>query len=176
MLKFRDVDFGKVITLDADGKLRSLRPIDPATLKTFDKKDPKQIATFAKLYDAYTGSSPIDERQAADRWLGRFNITADDPRYQAEFDRLVADGTSARSVLAEERRIAERAELLHTTGGNLDANCVYVNEGPNPCEECLEIGGVEMSLSDFAAEGMMPGDRCLGGDNCRCILVPINRV
>jgi hypothetical protein len=65
--------------------------------------------------------------------------------------------------------------LLHAADGNLDVNCVYVNEGDNPCEECAAIGGEEMTLSEFESSNMMPGDRCLGGDNCKCVLIPIER-
>jgi hypothetical protein len=170
---WREVPFDEVIRLDADGRLTSVRPMTVDELSKFDRSDPRDVAFISKLYEAYTGKTGIEERRAAAKWLERFNITTRDARYEREFERLIEQGASARSVLAEERRAAERAELVQSSGGDLDMNAVYVNEGPDPCEECQPLNGEMMTIREFDDAGMMPGDRCLGGDNCRCILIPI---
>jgi hypothetical protein len=140
-------------------------------------RNPEHVAKLNQIFDSYTGRDPIDARQATAGWLQRFGITKDDPRYEAEFDRLIEKGGSNQAVMAEERRAGERAELLWSSDGDLGVNCVYVNEGDDAvCAECDELGGEEMTLAEFEANGMMPSDRCLGGSNCRCILIPIERV
>ena len=174
MTLWREVDFGEMIRLDADGKLRSLRPLPADAIATFNPRDPRDVAALSRIYELYTGRTGIDERHAAARWLDRFSITPDDPRYAAEFDRLIEAGASSRAVLAEQRRIAERTELLHMTGGDLHAHVIYVNEGPNPCPECAALGGEVGTLAEMQAAHNMPGDRCLGGDNCLCQLIPID--
>lgn len=174
-MPFRTLDISQLITLDDDGKLRSIRPLAANELDGYDPSDPAQVAKLSRIFTAYTGKSPIDAREATAKWLTRWNIMRDDPRFDREFDRLISEGASNRAVLAEARRAGERSELLTATGGNLGVNAIYVNEGDDPCEECLVLGGEEMTLQEFENNGMMPGDRCLGGDNCKCILIPIER-
>jgi hypothetical protein len=175
MPKFESLSMEDVVRYDAEGRLSGINPLPVDLLESFQSKDLGQVAKLNQIFDAYTGRDPIDARQATAKWLERFNITTSDPRYQVEFDRLIESGASNKAVLAESRRAGERSELLHAADGNLDVNCVYVNEGENPCEECAAIGGEEMTLAEFEDANMMPGDRCLGGDNCKCVLIPIER-
>ena len=151
------------------------RPLADSDLDRFMSTDPDHIARLNEVYAQYSGSSEVDARRATSRWLERFNIPKSDPRYEIEFNRLIEQGASNRAVLAETRRIGERAELVTLTDGDNSLNCVYVAEGDNPCPECAALSGEEGSLSMFEDGGMMPGDRCLGGDNCKCVLIPIER-
>lgn len=175
-IKFKQIDPGEVVTLDREGRQTNVRGLPPETIQTFNRNDPEQVAAMSRIMDIYTGRSPIDAREATAKWLERFNIKADDPRFEAEFERLLDAGASNRAVLAESKRIAERAELITMTGGELGTKCVYVNEGPDPCEECEPLNGIVLTLGEFEAQGLMPGDRCLGGDNCLCQLIPFDEV
>jgi hypothetical protein len=173
---FRYIEPGELVTLDADGRQTNIRGLTADTVRSFDGRDPEQVARMSRVMDLYEGRSPIDAREATARWLERFNIPPTDPRWQAEFDRLMEGGDLNRAVVAEARRIAEMGELITMTDGDLGTKCVYVNEGPDPCDECLPLGGLVMTLGEFEAEGLMPGDRCLGKDNCLCQLYPFDEV
>lgn len=175
-MPFKALDPDLIVEQGPAGEIVRINPVASDILQSFNGKDPEQVAKLNRLFDTYTGRDPIDARRATARWLERFDISKNDPRYEAEFNRLLDAGASNRAVLAEARRAGERSELLWASDGNLDENMVYVCEGDNPCPECLELGGEEMTLAEFENAGMMPGDRCLGGDNCKCVLIPIVRL
>jgi hypothetical protein len=175
---FREISLEELVDVDPDGRVTKIHPLRSGDLSGFNPRDPEHVAKLNQIFDAYTGRDPIDARQATSKWLDRFNITADDPRYAAEFDRLIEKGASNQAVIAESRRAGERAELMVMTGGNLSVNCMYVNEGADSrvCDECYALGGTEGPLSMFEEQNIMPGDRCLGNDSCRCQLIPIDNV
>jgi hypothetical protein len=172
-MPFETISLDKLVTLDADGRMTRIHPLARDDFEKFVGRNPDHIAKLNQIYEAYTGKTPVDARRATARWLERFNIPKSDPRYQAEFDRLIEQGASNRAVLAEARRMGERQELLTLTDGELEVNVVYIAEGDAPCPECLALGGTEGPLSMFMEENLMPGSRCLGGDNCKCQLVVI---
>ena len=76
-----------------------------------------------------------------------------------------------KALLGVARRMSQRYETLEAMGGDLDKMMIYVNESVTPCEECERLGGMVKTYREFLADGDMPGDRCLGGNNCMCALM-----
>ena len=115
-----------------------------------------------------------NEMDAQRRFLERFNITeADDPeRFAREMDRL--EGAQKKQhLLATSRRSMERHETLVALDGDMTKDTTYINEGDDPCEECEPLDGDIMPYAERVSAGLMPGDRCLGGDLCLCVLMVV---
>lgn len=90
-----------------------------------------------------------------------------------DFNKLVNDSANPADNVAMSRRVHQQTQTLVTLDGNLDKECVYINDGENPCDPCLNLGGTQMKYSEFVNNNMMPGDRCLGGNRCLCTLLPL---
>lgn len=127
--------------------------------------DASQLAETLSHY----GMSPTPDVQVdlASQYLERFNITSTDPRWEREMERLTGD-MERLPLLGAARRATERYETLVAADGELDKESVYLAEGADPCEECLELAGDVMTLRERIDSGAMPGDRCLGGTLCQC--------
>jgi len=106
------------------------------------------------------------------RYLERFNITKDDPRFDEEMKRL-GGAERKQHLLAASRRAMERQETMVALDGDTSKDTIYLNEGDDPCEECEPLDGEIMPYAERVAEGKMPGDRCLGGDLCLCVLMVV---
>ena len=106
-------------------------------------------------------------------FLSRYNIMPGDPRYQAELQRLLDSG-SGRVLLEQAQRVSERFETISSLNGDMTQNCMYLAEGDGPCAECEELNGIEGSYAELLRTDRIPGARCLGGDACRCAIVPID--
>lgn len=111
--------------------------------------------------------TPENQMQMAGKWLEKFPATTGDPeRYKRAMERLKKDMRPA--VLGSSRRLAERHGTLRAIDGDTQTPMMYINESSEPCEECDPLGGTEGTYAEFASNGMLPGDRCLGGSNCLC--------
>jgi len=130
------------------------------------------VGDLASTCERYGYVDSIDARVDMNKeFLRRFNIGEGDPRWGPEMDRLRDKQQVA--MLGHTRRLATRHETLRGSGGDLNARFVYINESAEPCDECAPLGGTEMTYREFAENGMLPGDRCLGGDNCLCTLMRV---
>ena len=107
------------------------------------------------------------------QYLARWDIRKGDPRYETEMERL-AGAEKKQHLLAATRRAMERHETLVALDGQLDKDTVYINEGDEPCEECEPLDGDIMPYSERVANGLLPGDRCLGGNNCLRVLMVVD--
>ena len=105
-------------------------------------------------------------------FLRRFNINKGDARWDDEMARLKDKQQIA--MLGQTRRLATRHETLRSIDGKLNQKMVYINESSEPCDECAPLGGQEGTYQEFAQNGMLPGDRCLGGDNCLCTTMRVD--
>lgn len=131
-------------------------------------RTPEQSAEMDRLVHRYmNGRTPDVEMKARAQFLTRYGITPGDPRWAVEQDRLM-NGQRGRIQVGMARRLTERYETLSAAGGDMAAMTIYIAEGDDPCEECIALAGEEMPLGERIAEGLMPGDRCLGGDACQC--------
>jgi len=159
-------EYGRVwspaVTRGSEQMPRSVPLPSPVEMRQMDTAELSAVLTH---YGAETGLDA--SRQYAARYLDRFDITPDDPRWGVEMERLL-DQSSRRPVLAAARRSSERYETLLAAGGDMDVDTTYLAEGDNPCDECLPLAGSVMPLGERIAEGLMPGDRCLGKDLCQC--------
>lgn len=97
----------------------------------------------------------------------------DPARDKASWDRAWARMEKAQdtALLGVSRRLSQRYETQQAIGGDTGRMMIYVNESDDPCEECEALGGTVKTYAEFVADGDMPGDRCLGGNNCMCALV-----
>lgn len=161
------------VKLDNDGQPVFIKPLTTDDLAGFNSKDPEQVSKMSDLLISRGLSDPVALRQAQTKYLERFNIGPSDDRYEAEMERLAEN--SSRFMLGEARRIAEREQTLQEINGDLTQNVVYIAEDDeNTCDECPELNGEEGTYISLAQANMLPGDRCEGGNNCRCIIVAVN--
>lgn len=121
-------------------------------------RSPEQAAELDRLTHRYlNGRTPDLEMRSRSEFLKRYGITPGDPRWAREQDRL-QNGQRGRIQLGMARRLSERYETMAASGGDMTAECVYIAEGEEPCEECSAIAGDTMTLGERINEGLMPGD------------------
>jgi hypothetical protein len=142
-------------------------------VRTLKSKNYDDMQTIHNYLSVYGLENPTAIANSQLSYLARFNITPDADNYQTALEQLSIEANSNRVLVAQARRASQSVETIVATGGDLNKQCVYINDGDNPCDNCLELNGEEMKYTEFVDEGKLPGDRCLGGDNCLCILVPI---
>lgn len=173
-MAFSDFGIGGRVTLDADGRPVTVKPLTSNDLNEFSPSNPEDVATLNRLLIEDGTISPSDIRKSTSKYLERWDYEPGTEDYARAYDRLISDAGSKKVLLGSARRTAERAELFTLTGGNLKQEVVRVPEGPDPCPACLELIGVTGTVGQLSAAGQLPGDQCYGGDLCMCILVPIN--
>jgi hypothetical protein len=95
----------------------------------------------------------------------------DPAAYDRAMQRMVTN--SERALLGVSRRLSQRYETTAALDGDMTKTMIYVNESATPCDECERLGGTVKTYAEFVADGDLPGDRCLGGNNCMCALVEL---
>jgi hypothetical protein len=164
--------YGPYITR-AGGTIRSANVPRIEELQNFTSTDPDDVAQLHGLLRRFDRDTEQVRIDAQKRFLERFNITPDDPRWEGEMQRL-GDAQGGRALLAEARRTSEKFESIVAIDGNPNQTVIRIAEGPDPCELCLDETGTEGTYADLAARGLLPGgNSCLGGDLCLCVVVPI---
>jgi hypothetical protein len=167
--------YGPFITRTGEGAIESASVNVPRAevLRAFDRKNPRDITQVHELLRRFDRDDARTLLDAQSKFLERFNITSDDPRFPGEMQRL-ADAQGGRALLAEARRTAEKYESLVAIDGNPNQEVIRVAEGPDPCELCLDATGTEGTYAELARNKDLPGgNSCLGGDLCLCVIVPI---
>ncbi len=152
--------------------------IKPLTTDDLSGFDPNNKLDIAKLNDILASRGLGDPRQlrgAAAEFLQRHNIQPGDPQWDIEMERLTNGAASRRVALGEARRAAEREQAIRAARGNMNQNFVRVAEGDDPCEECEPLNGEEGTLEELGKDNMLPGDRCLGGNACLCVLIAVDK-
>jgi hypothetical protein len=159
-------EYGRVwspaVTRGSEQMPRSVPLPSPVEMRQMDTAELSAVLSNYGIEPGIEVSSKLTAR-----YLERFDITPDDPRWGVEMERLL-DQSSRRPVLAAARRSSERYETLLAAGGDMTVDTTYLAEGDNPCDECLPLAGSVMPLGERIAEGLMPSDRCLGKDLCQC--------
>jgi len=162
-----------IVTINKDGFPVFKRLPTAEEIARIKPTDLEGMNTLYRL-QLYLGiKSPDELRQANVQYLARFNITKDSPLYAQRLNDLNNEINSNRVLVATSRRITEQTQTRTMLEGK-DKQCVYVNEGDAPCDSCLFLNGEQQAYSWFVENNTRPGDQCLGGDNCLCILVPID--
>jgi hypothetical protein len=82
-----------------------------------------------------------------------------------------AETMKGKVLLGQTRRISEKYETLVLIDGDTSTQMIYGNEGDDPCDGCLPLGGETGTYAEFVAEDMLPGSRCFGGNLCQCVLM-----
>jgi len=164
---------GPRIELDAQGNPIFIEVIPSEVLRLIKPTDLEALEQLHKFRAVYGLEDPNVLRQFETQYLARFDITTSNPRYLEALEQLGTESNQQRVLVAQARRTAQRAELIEATGGDFSTNVIYVNDD-DPCDPCESLNGLEGPLSQFEANNEMPGDVCLGGDNCRCRFIVAN--
>jgi hypothetical protein len=160
-----------IVTINANGFPVFKRMPTVAELKQIVPTDPEGMAVLHRL-QAITGFESAEGiRQAQVQYLTRFNITPSNPLYAQQLQNLNESVNSNRVIVATARRNSERMQTATMLEGK-DKQCIYINEGEDPCSSCDYLAGETGPYSYFVENNLRPGDQCLGGDNCLCVLIP----
>ncbi len=173
------IRIGPRVDIDASGNPVFIDTLPADLLRAIKPTNPIDITKIHEFRAVYGLEDPSALRQFETQYLGRFNINplnADgtaNPRYKEALNQLTTESNSQRVAVAQARRTVQRTELIGSVRGNLKQNAIYVNDD-DPCSPCEDLNGLEQTILEFEENNESPGDVCLGGDNCRCILVPVN--
>ena len=164
---------GPRIDLDANGfpVFIDVVPDDALRLIKPTGDDIDLIHDYRRIYGLEDPKVVKDFQQ---QYLQRFDLDPSNPRYADALAELATESNSKKVAVAQARRVAQQTETIQALRGNIGGTCVYITDGPEPCERCLALSGLEKPYNQMIADGEAPGDQCLGGDNCMCIPVPIN--
>jgi len=162
------------VELDRDGYPIYVQPVTLDWIAGFKPSNPDDVAVVSQYLTDAGISDPWSMMQAQVKYLERFGITSESPDFSAQLQRLAEESYSSRVAIATGRRVAQQQEFLSATDGQVGQICVYLNEGPDPCPACLELSGEMHPYSWFVMNGARPGDRCYGGGNCLCALIPVD--
>jgi len=162
------------VIIDKDGFPIFIEALDVEAIAGIIPTSTEGIAKINRLLATYNLDNPIDLKRAQVQYLARFNITSDSPNFKQSLADLANESNNNRVIVAQARRYAQATETINALDGNLNKTCVYVNDGANPCVNCLELNGKTMKYSEFVETNSMPADRCLGGSNCLCLLIPLD--
>jgi hypothetical protein len=94
----------------------------------------------------------------------------------AEGLRALVDGDSRRFLLGANRRVLREYQTLDALSGEqgVGQKLIRVTEGDDHvCDGCEPLGGMVGTIEEHEAEGLPGSASCLGGEYCRCTLVPI---
>lgn len=161
---------GPRVELDRAGNPVFVRVPTPDVIRLLKPSNPADVSVVHDYLRVFGLENPASVANFERQYLSRFNITPSSPDYREQLRRLSEESYSDRVAVAMSRRTAQQADTMGAMDGNLRALSVYINDGPDPCPQCEKLNGLEMTYIEFAQGGMLPGDRCLGGDNCLCIL------
>ena len=146
---------------------------EPMTVPIPSLKDMKLLAPdeLAVVAGRFGWQDTWDTRmEAMTGTLQSFGYDPSNPAaWNRAMDRMMV--TQEKALLGVSRRLSQRYETAVVTGGDTNRMMIYVNESDEPCPECEALGGVVKTYAEFIADGDMPGDKCLGGNNCMCALM-----
>jgi hypothetical protein len=95
--------------------------------------------------------------------------------FEAELERLL-DVNSKRGLLGMVRRTQERYTTHMAVDGDVDKELIRISEGDtHVCDTCAELEGATGTYAEHEAIGLPGAQSCLGGDYCRCQLMPIGK-
>jgi hypothetical protein len=168
-------EYGPRVVVDTKtGTPKFISVPTPDYIRTIKPTDERGLEELHRYLSVYGLDNPQTLRDFESQYLRRFGITPESERYKDALKDL-GETYSDRVAVAEARRNAQVTETVAGLDGDMQKRCVYINDGPEPCDRCAELNGEEMTYAEFVAHGALPGDRCRGGDNCMCILQPIER-
>ena len=161
------------VELDSRGFPIFIEAPDADFVRLLKPTNPTDMAVIHNMLAVYGLENPTSIANAQLSYLARFNVTPDSPNFKTALEQLSTEANANRVLTAQARRISQSVETITAVNGNINQKFVYINDGDDPCDNCLELNGEEGTYAELANQGKLPADRCLGGDNCLCILVPI---
>jgi hypothetical protein len=160
-----------IVTIDSNGLPVFKRMPTVEELHRIKPSDPEGQVVLHRLQAMMGNESAEQIRRAQIKYLERFNITPSSPLYQQQLANLNTTVNSAKVLTATSRRVTHDSQLATMLEGK-DKTCIYINEGEDPCDTCEPLGGQVEKYSWFVENNLIPGEQCLGGLSCLCILVP----
>lgn len=149
-----------------------LDPAGPGTIGTpiassLRRGDTAAIYEILKQYNVF--NAPEDIIAALRQTAGLSALQGE--ALFAEYTRLIERD----SGLGLARRVQERYGTVLATGGNPNQNLMWVTEDDERvCANCEPRGGEEATFAEWVGRGLPGAATCLGGDLCRCELVPVD--
>ncbi len=152
---------------------KQIRLPSPKDFKKSSKYTTKQMSNFIDNFRGW-GVSWTDFVDQQHKYLERFGITPDDPRYASEMERLASEASGdALSQMA--RRTHQRTTMALAADGNPNQMTVWLDEGDeNTCDYCASEAGNEMTYADRLRTDTVPGVGCYGGNRCRCEILAVD--
>jgi hypothetical protein len=163
---------GKILA--ADIVLDSFVPVpDPlpelADMVTLDNQELLRTLHRINLID-----SPSDLEADVASYLSRMSrLSVGTVEFQAELERLL-NFNSRRALLGTVRRTQERYTTRMAVDGNEKQELIRISEGDeSTCAVCANLEGAIGTYQEHEALGLPGAQTCIGGDYCRCQLVPV---
>lgn len=95
------------------------------------------------------------------------------PAFMDEINRLL-DAESKRGALSMTRRAYRELATIDALDGDVATELIWITDGDDgTCPHCESRGGDIGTIQYHAAKGLPGPGVCLGGDMCRCQLLPI---
>jgi hypothetical protein len=160
-----------IVKIGSDGFPVFKRFPTVAELGRIKPSDPEGQIVLHRMQAILGHESAEQIRRAQIKYLERFNITPNSPLYAQRLNDLNKSVNSSKVLTATARRTSQQMQTATMLEGK-DKQCIYINEGIEPCESCLFLNTEQGTYSYFVENNLRPGDQCLGGDNCLCQLVP----
>ena len=157
------IEFDPRVELNAAGFPVYIEPLKPSMLRGWSSNNPQDVDTINRMLALYNRQTPSDLAELAKGHLAAFNNInplTQPALYQSEMTRLMDTAGSNKVLVASARRIQERTELVESVGGKITETqlFIYVNEGPAPCEGCVQINGEgPVTYEWFVANDILPG-------------------
>jgi hypothetical protein len=165
---------GKILAADIDfaGPVPVAEPL-PELAAMLNMSDGDLLATMHRL----NLLEPIvDLRADTASYLTRMSrLGVGTAEFEAELERLL-DQNERRGLLGIVRRTQERYTTSMAVDGDSNKELIRISEGDtHVCDVCAELEGATGTYAEHEAIGLPGAQSCLGGDYCRCQLMPIGK-
>ncbi len=113
-------------------------------------------------------------RLETSKYLERVSgIQPNSDRWKEEMNSIL-DHESTAGMRKLTKRVTENWSTLDSIDGNLQHEMMWITVTDDSlCIECEDNGGDIQTYEDWAIQGLPGAAVCLGGDECRCELVPV---
>jgi len=90
--------------------------------------------------------------------------------------RMLVDGDARRFLLGANRKVLREYQTIDAlAGAGTGQLLIRVSEGDDHvCDGCEDLSGAIGTIAEHEAWGLPGPASCLGGEYCRCVLVPVD--
>ena len=157
-------------TIDWGSPPEQFRFPESRVLKTYPIEDLNDLLMRFNIVEPWPQA-----RAAAAGYVQRMSaIPPGSEAFKDEIDRLL-DFESKRGSLGATRRAYREYSLVDALDGDRMTPLIWISDGDDgTCERCGARGGDIGTVAYHSSRGLPGPAVCLGGDYCRCQLVPID--